>query len=88
MSNEDEHNILVYGRFQDEDRIVVVVNNRCELTQIIIPVWLAEVPMKCRMKKLMYSYQDGFSVDYEEYLVEDGEVVVNMGAYSALVLCV
>ncbi len=87
VPNDDEHNILVYGRFQGEDRIVVAVNNRCELVQVTIPVWLAEVPAKCRMKKLMYSYQDGYSVDYEEYLVEDGEVVVNMGAYSALVLC-
>ncbi len=87
VPNDDEHNILVYGRFQGEDRIVVAVNNRGELVQVTIPVWLAEVPAKCRMKKLMYSYQDGYSVDYEEYLVEDGEVVVNMGAYSALVLC-
>ena len=63
------------------------VNNRSELTEVTVPVWMAEVPAKCRMKKLMYTYQDGYSVDYEEYLVENGEVVVNMGAYSALVLC-
>ncbi len=87
VSNGDEHNILAYGRFEGEDRVVVIVNNRCELAEVTVPVWLAEVPMKCRMKKLMYSYQEGYSVDYEEYLVEDGEVVVNMGAYSALVLC-
>ena len=42
--------------------------------------------MKCRMRKLIYSYEDGYSTDYEEYLVDCGEVVVNMGAYSALVL--
>ena len=87
VSNGDEHNILAYGRFEGEDRVVVIVNNRCELAEVTVPVWLAEVPVKCRMKKLMYSYQEGYSVDYEEYLVEDGEVVVNMGAYSALVLC-
>lgn len=87
VSNGDEHNILAYGRFEGEDRIVVIVNNRCELAEVTVPVWLVEVPMKCRMKKLLYSYQEGYSVDYEEYLVEDGEVVVNMGAYSALVLC-
>ncbi len=87
VSNGDEHNILAYGRFEGEDRVVVIVNNRCELAEVTVPVWLAEVPVKCRMKKLMYSYQEGYSVDYEEYLVEEGEVVVNMGAYSALVLC-
>ncbi len=85
--NDNEYNILAYGRFQGDDRIVVIVNNRSELTEVTVPVWMAEVPAKCRMKKLMYTYQDGYSVDYEEYLVENGEVVVNMGAYSALVLC-
>ncbi len=85
--NDNEYNILAYGRFQGDDRIVVIVNNRSELAEVTVPVWMAEVPVKCRMKKLMYTYQDGYSVDYEEYLVENGEVVVNMGAYSALVLC-
>ncbi|MCI8796737.1 MAG: glycoside hydrolase family 13 protein [Dorea sp.] len=87
VPNEDEYNILAYGRFEGNDRIVVIINNRSELTEITVPVWMVEVPRKCRMKKLLYSYHDGYSVDEEEYLVEDGEVVVNMGAYSALVLC-
>lgn len=85
--NDNEYNILAYGRFQGEDRIAVIINNRSELVEVTVPVWTIEVPVKCRMKKLMYSYEDSYSVDYEEYLVENGEVVVNMGAYSALVLC-
>ena len=81
-----EENILAYGRFLGEDRVIVIINNRSELTEVTVPVWGAEVPMKCRMKKLIYSYLEGYTVDYEEYLVQDGEVVVNMGARSALVL--
>lgn len=42
--------------------------------------------MKCRMKRLIYSYSDGYTIEDEEYLVDDGEVVVNMGAHSALIL--
>ena len=38
------------------------------------------------MKRLLYSYKDGYTTEYEEYLVEDGEVVANMGPHSALVL--
>ena len=84
--NGEEHSILAYARFQGEDRIVVIINNRSELAEVTVPVWIAEIPMKCRMRKLLYSYEDGYSTDYEEYLVDCGEVVVNMGAYSALVL--
>lgn len=81
-----DENVLAYGRFLGEDRIVAIINNRSELTEVTVPVWPVEVPMKCRMKRLIYSYSDGYTIEDEEYLVDDGEVVVNMGAHSALIL--
>lgn len=81
-----EENIVSYARFKDHDRVVVVINNRSERAEVKVPVWEAEIPSKCRMKRLLYSYKDGYTTEYEEYLVEDGEVVANMGPHSALVL--
>ena len=81
-----EENVLAYARFKGNDRIVIVINNRSERTEVKVPVWEAEIPEKCRMKRLLYSYKDGYTTEYEEYLVEDGEVVANMGTHSALVL--
>lgn len=81
-----EENVLSYTRFKGNDRIVIVINNRSERTEVKVPVWEAEIPAKCRMKRLLYSYKDGYTTEYEEYLVEDGEVVANMGPHSALVL--
>lgn len=81
-----EENVLSYARFKGNDRIVIVINNRSERTEVKVPVWEAEIPAKCRMKRLLYSYKDGYITEYEEYLVEDGEVVANMGPHSALVL--
>lgn len=81
-----EEDILAYGRFTGEEQIVVILNNRDELSQITVPVWRAEVPMKGKMKRLIYTYQEGYTAEYEEYLVIDGELVVNMNAHSALVL--
>ena len=81
-----EENILSYARFKGHDRIIVVINNRSERAEVKVPVWEAEIPAKCRMKRLLYSYKDGYTTEYEEYLVEDGEVVANMGPHSALVL--
>ena len=81
-----EENVLAYARFKGNDRIVIVINNRSERTEVKVPVWEAEIPAKCRMKRLLYSYKDGYTTEYEEYLVEDGEVVANMGTHSALVL--
>ena len=81
-----EENILSYARFKGHDRIIVVINNRSERAEVKVPVWEAEIPIKCRMKRLLYSYKDGYTTEYEEYLVEDVEVVANMGPHSALVL--
>ena len=81
-----EENILSYARFKGHDRIIVVINNRSERAEVKVPVWEAEIPIKCHMKRLLYSYKDGYTTEYEEYLVEDGEVVANMGPHSALVL--
>ena len=81
-----KENIFSFARFNQEEQIVVIINNRSELAEVTVPVWRAEVPVKGRMKRLMYSYEDGYTTAYEEDLVQDGEVVVNMGAYSALVI--
>ena len=81
-----DENVLAYGRFLGEDRIVAIINNRSELTEVTVPVWRVEVPIKCRMKRLIYSYSDGYTIEDEEYPVDEGEVVVNMGAHSALIL--
>ena len=85
MLYQDE-NILAYGRFQDKEQVIVIINNRGELAQLTVPVWRAEVPAKGMLNRLIYSYQSGYTMEYEEYMVENGEIVVNMGAHSALVL--
>ena len=81
-----EKNILAYGRFIEEEQIIVILNNRSELAEVTVPVWKAEVPVKTNMRRLMYSYKDGYTTEYEKYLIRDGELVVNMGASSALVV--
>ena len=53
-----EKNILSYGRFTEEEQIIVILNNRSELAEVTVPVWQAEVPMKTNMRRLMYSYKD------------------------------
>ena len=80
------NNVLAYGRFQDDEQIVVILNNSKELKEITVPVWLAEVPQKTRMYRLMYPDDEGFTTEYDEYIVQDGEVVVNMGRHSVLIL--
>lgn len=78
--------ILAFARFLNGEQIVVVVNNGDTLKEVTIPVWKAEVPEKGKMYRLIYTYDGGYTTAYEEYLVEDGEAVLIMGRYSAVVL--
>mgnify|MGYP002796533673 FL=1 len=82
-----EKNFLAYARFQGGEQIVVVLNNSKELMQnVTIPVWYAGVPKEGRMKQLIYSYEEGYTLDYSEYIVENGEIILNIGRHSAIVL--
>ena len=42
--------------------------------------------MRGKMQRLMYSYVKGYTISRDEYLVRGGEMVVNMGAQSALIV--
>ena len=79
-------NVLAYARFQEGEQIIVVLNNSKELKEVAIPVWQAEVPMKGKMERLMYSWEKSYTTERDIYLVEDGETVVNMGKHSVLIM--
>ena len=81
-----DENLLAYGRFEADEQIVVVVNNSDELRTVTVPVWYAGVEMEGRMKRLIYSYENGYTTEYDEYIVQDGEIVLNMGSHSAIIL--
>ena len=78
--------VLAFGRFTWNQQFVIVVNCSEELKQVSVPVWLANLPWKGSMRRLLYSYNNGYTTEYEEYIIEDGEIVLNMGSYSALIL--
>lgn len=79
-------NVLAYARFQEGEQIIVVLNNSKELKEVTIPVWQAEVHMKGKMERLMYSWEKSYTTERDIYLVEDGETVVNMGKHSVLIM--
>ena len=78
--------ILAYGRFTEKDKILVVVNNSNEAVEIKAPVWRLDVPKKCVMTQLLYTYENSYSVKDGRYLVDNGEVSLKMGRCSAIIL--
>lgn len=81
-----EQDVLVYSRFTDKEQFVIIVNNGSELTTVTVPVWPTGLPQRGVMRRLIYTYDQGYTIEHEEYLIRDGEIVLNMGKYSAIVL--
>jgi alpha-glucosidase len=78
--------ILSYVRFNQKEQVVVALNNTDKVKKLIIPVWIGGLPMEGVMKRVMYSYEDGYVAEPEKVVIRDGEVILSMGAYSAVVL--
>ena len=81
-----ERNVLAYARFQEDEQIIVILNNSKDLKELTVPVWFAGVPKQGRMERLMYTYEEGYTTEYDEFIVENGEIVINMGRHSAIVM--
>ncbi len=81
-----ENHILSFCRFQNECQVVIVLNNSNNLREVTVPVWMAETPLEGRMERLIYSYEGGYTMESDEYLIVDGEIVLNIGANSAVVM--
>ena len=81
-----ERNVLAYARFQEDEQIIVILNNSKDLKELTVPVWFAGVPKQGRMERLMYTYEEGYTTEYDEVIVENGEIVSNMGRHSAIVM--
>ena len=81
-----EDDILSYARFNESEQVIIVMNNGDARKEITIPVWIAELPWEGVMKRLIYSYDKGYTAEPDRMFIIDGELVLNMGAYSAIVL--
>ncbi len=81
-----EEDVLAYGRYLGDEQIVVVVNNSKERKQLQIPVWKGEVPLNCKMRRVVCTYADGYTMEPDEYIIRDGYLVINIGGHSAIVM--
>ena len=77
---------LYYGRFTEEEKIVVAVNNGEEAATIRIPVWEIGVPNGVSMKQLILSFYDDYSMDDNSYEVHNGTLKMTMPKFSATIL--
>lgn len=80
------HGVIGYGRFDEHDAIIVVVNNNPYEVNVDIPVWQVGIIGDRPMIRLAYTNETGYGVDMEIYWSENGLLHVRLNAYSSLMV--
>lgn len=77
---------LSYGRFTEQEKIVVAVNNGTEPVEIEIPVWELGVLDGTSMKQFVLSYEENYTLQADTYDVKEGYIKIMMPMHSGIIL--
>ena len=79
---------LSYGRFSDDEQIIVILNNQEYERDVRVTAWKTGVSRKgaAAFQRIMLSSKDGYTEEAEEYIAEAGILQVRMPAYGVMVL--
>ena len=81
-----DYNVLAYGRMQEGNSCVVIVNNNDKEVTITIPVWDLGIPMESTLKVLYLSEINYDSNKPREFSVVNGSVTITLSKLSAIIL--
>ncbi len=79
------YGIICYGRFTDENRLVVVLNNNNESKTLNIPVWRIGIQRQSTVERVLLTAHDGFYTKPETLAVENGFLTVTAPPFSSMV---
>jgi alpha-glucosidase len=78
--------VISYGRFDDRDQFVVIVNNNPFEASVDVPVWQIGISGSDPLVRMAYTNEVTFGVDCINYWPENGRLRLKMYAYSSLLL--
>ena len=78
--------ILCYGRFTREEQYLIIINADQYSGTVDIPVWILGIKDNCRLKQMIFTSHEGYSVDRVMYNISDGYVNIHIPKYSSVVL--
>ena len=75
-----DYNVLSYGRFNQEEQVIVIINNRNERVHVEIPVWLTGINRSSVAKLTQVFATDavGFSSEEKEIEIEAPAGILEM----------
>ena len=79
---------LSYGRFSDNEQMIVILNNLAEDREIEVEVWQTGISRQedTVLERIMLTYRAGYTEEKDSYIARGGIVRLNVPGYGAVVL--
>lgn len=81
-----EYNLICYGRFDEKDKVVVIINRDEAEREIHIPVWRLGIRYQSRMARIFRTDREGFFDETQMYVVDNGYIHVTCPGVSGIIL--
>ena len=81
-----EYQCISYGRFDDNEHIVVAINIRQDTRHMEIPVWRLGVTQPTRMARVILTDAGGFSIETKVYQVQSGKLILDCPPETAVLV--
>lgn len=79
------YGIITYGRFLDDEKYIIALNNQLETREIEIPVWQIGILDGEQLVRLIGTTEKGHSLEPISYFAYKGKIKIRMEATSAVV---
>ncbi len=86
MYVDSDYNFLAYGRMKKEGKCLVLINNNQHLIHRVISVWMLGTEKSGKMKTLLYTDENGYAMEGNEYEIIAGKIRVVLPKTCAMVL--
>jgi len=81
-----DYGIISYARWFKDKKHIIILNNNDTSKEVVVPVWRVNILNEDKIKSIISSDQNGFSLNENYYDIKDGYIKVNMPAFSSIIL--
>ena len=83
---EAPEGVLAYGRFTDEEKVLILINGGNEAQLVNVPVWEIGVGENEIMEQILFNDENGYSLEKRTFPVNNGLLELAIPGISGVIL--
>lgn len=83
---DSDYNFIAYGRFRRDGQCLILINNNSHPIEKVVFVWELGTAKHGRMKALLWSDENGYSMGQQEFEIEAGKIRIRLPKTCAVIL--